>query len=91
MFNVGDYVYIKENAFEIKADTGTNKDMTPYLGGVYKIRSVCEGGYAYKLEDVCEEDSTINFDGYWMWDEKWLEPASATNIEVTEDDFMNMF
>ena len=91
MFNVGDYVYIKKNAFEIKTKTGTNNEMKPYLGGTYKVRSICNDGVSYKLEEVYKEDSTINGDGYWMWAEEWLEPSSITKIEVTEDDFMNMF
>ena len=90
-YAVGELVRIKENAFETEADVGTAPEMEQFLGGVYAVRERCQYGNTYKLEEVYQPESTVNGDGYWMWGEEWLEPAEVSEIDVTEDDFMNMF
>ena len=92
MYAAGDFVRIKENAFEIETGVGVVPEMKQFLGGVYAVREKClSESESYKLEEVYKPDSDVNGDGYWMWAEEWLEPAEVSKIEVTEDDFMNMF
>lgn len=90
-YAVGELVRIKENVFEIETDMGITPEMQKFFGGVYAVRGRCSYENAYKLEEVYKPDSTVNGDGYWMWSEEWLEPAEVSKIDVTEDDFMNMF
>lgn len=92
MFEVGELVKIKKGASKIDHPViGYSDEMKDYEGEIHQIVGIgefCDAKY-YKLEDVAVEG--VNSDGYWMWAEEWLEPAFVTKIEVTEDDFMNMF
>ena len=84
MFEVGEYVKIKPDAKEITCMTGWNDQMDKFLGGTYKI--VRKTTHEYALEGVKSEGFVVNRDGYWLWNEKWLEDV----IEFEEDDIMSL-
>ena len=94
MFEVGDWVKIKENAYRIPHQhLDFVSEMNKYCGKEYQIRSkeaMSYGGFQwieYKLENVTASMKEINGDGYWYFVEEWLEPFDNINIDIKEDDF----
>lgn len=90
MYNIGDWVKVKESAFD-HPSTGLDfaEAMREFLGGTYQVEKIEDENY--KLKNVCSKNKRINGDGLWLWCDEWLEPADIREINVSEDDFMNMF
>lgn len=89
MFNDGDLVYIKPK-LEYSDKVMFNDSMSVFLGGTYTVYKKLSFGYKLK-ECFSESDPKVNDDGYWIWDEKWLEAAEQNEIEIEDNEFMNLF
>ena len=93
MFEVGEKVKIKDNAYEIDGrGLGFASEMKKYCGGEYVIRAV-DIGHFYKLENVFADEKDLdgylmNGDGYWLWCDAWLEEAKPVNISNDELELM---
>ena len=95
MFNVGDTVRVKDNAYEIK-HPGINfaDKMKRYCGNEYAIRKVevgLDGTIKYRLEDVRCDNPRVNGHGFWIFVDEWLEPIKNAKINIEENDFESMF
>ena len=95
MFEVGDLVRVKENAYDIgHRNIDFVSAMNKYCGHEYKVFKVqtrASGLKVYKLESVFEQNSGVNGDGYWIFVEDWLEKVNETNIEIEEKELEVMF
>jgi len=91
-YAVGDLVYIKENAPEIKGCVNFAGPMRTYLATTHKIIKLdASGRNAYKLDGATSGDTLINFDGYWLWAEEWLEPAGSEFEDISEKEMYDLF
>ena len=94
MYNVGDCVYVKDNADKIHCPTvGFADEMKQYTGNEYYIKEVKKnhaGTTVYTLHEVKYPYKKINGDGYWMWTEDWLMPGGK-KIEIENDEIMKLF
>ena len=94
MYEIGDFVFIKSDAYLIDGGrVGFAAEMKRYCGQAYKVIKIDSRGNqrVYKLENVCDSEGTVNDDGYWIWVEEWLEPENDNFKEFESDEMMNLF
>ena len=95
MFEVGDLVRVKDNAYEIgHSYIDFPSDMNQYCGHEYKVLKAqkrASGLTVYKLENVTADNNAMNGDGYWIFVEEWLEKVNETNIEIDDKELEEMF
>ena len=95
MFEVGDLVRVKDDAYEITG-RGINfvTDMQEFCGKefvVFKKEISNTGRVKYKLDGVTSWNAAMNGDGYWVFVEEWLEPANNKKISIEENEIEMMF
>ena len=94
-YTIGEYVKIKTSFDEIESERlNYAKEMLSFKGHVLKVRNYeCDSRTTiYTLSDCQANDKNINGDGYWLWDEKWLEdPEPIIPIEIDEKELIGMF
>ena len=92
-YNVDDVVKIKEDFMTQPSNSVyCNHAMCHFAGKIFKIRSYELIGTktVYTLNTCKSLDSKVNKDGYWLWDEKWLELVEP-EININENELIGIF
>ena len=97
-YHIGDVVRIKNSVGELVNSPAISfvDEMRKYLGFIGIIQSIKEVR-SIPLYELTMPSGTpmgkdkVNGNGYWLWDEHWLDPADMRQIDISTDDLLEAF